>query len=88
MTKLGGLTSFCVFSLHLPYIVIFLKIFIYAIYLSVLCLSCGMCDLISWPGMELCSPALGVWSLSHWITKEVPTKYVVIFVPHVRCERC
>ena len=35
-------------------------------------LSCGMWDLVSWPGIETGSPALGVRSLSHWTTREVP----------------
>ena len=34
--------------------------------------SCSMRDLVSWPGMEPRPPALGVWSLSHWTTKDVP----------------
>ena len=38
-------------------------------------LSCGMWDLVPWPGMELRPPALGVWSLSHWTTREVPRTY-------------
>ena len=32
----------------------------------------GMRDLVPWPGTEPWPPALGVWSLSHWITREVP----------------
>ena len=39
---------------------------------SVWILSHGMWDLVPWPGIEPGSPALGVWSLSHWITREVP----------------
>ena len=36
-------------------------------------LSCdSMWDLIPWPGIEPGSPALGVQSLSHWTTREVP----------------
>ena len=35
-------------------------------------LSCGMQDLVLWLGMEPGSPALGVWNLSHWITRKVP----------------
>ena len=34
--------------------------------------SCGMRDLIPWPGMEPGPPALGAWSLNHWTTREVP----------------
>ena len=35
-------------------------------------LSCGMWDLVSWPGIEPGFPALEAWSLSHWTTSEVP----------------
>ena len=42
------------------------------IYLTVPGLSCGMWDLVPWPGIEPRPPALGVWSLSHWTTREVP----------------
>ena len=35
-------------------------------------LSCSMWDLVSRPGIEPSPPALGVWSFSYWITREVP----------------
>ena len=35
-------------------------------------LSCGMWDLVSWPGTKPRPPALRVWSLSPWTTREVP----------------
>ena len=35
-------------------------------------LSCSMWDLVPWPGTEPGAPALEVWSLSHWTTREVP----------------
>ena len=35
-------------------------------------LSCSMWDLVPWPGIELGAPALGVQSLSHLTTREVP----------------
>ena len=34
--------------------------------------SCGMWDLVPWPGIEPWAPALGAWSLSHWTTRDVP----------------
>ena len=35
-------------------------------------LSCGMWNLVPWPGIKPGSPALGACSLSHWTTREVP----------------
>ena len=35
--------------------------------------SCGTRDPVPSPGMEPGPPALGVWSLNHWTTGEVPT---------------
>ena len=35
--------------------------------------TCGMQDLVPWPGMEPQGPpTLGVRSLSHWTTRDVP----------------
>ena len=44
-----------------------LKFFIY-----VAVLSCALWDPVPWPGIEPRPPALGVCSLSHWTTREVP----------------
>ena len=41
------------------------------IYLCALVLTCGMWHLISCPEMKPRPPALEVWSLSHWTTREV-----------------
>ena len=35
--------------------------------------SCGMWDLVPWPGIKTGPPALGVRHLNHWTTREVPT---------------
>ena len=35
-------------------------------------LGCGMWDLVPWLGIQPQPPVLGVQSLSHWTTKEVP----------------
>ena len=35
-------------------------------------LSCGVWDLVPWPGIECVPPTLGVRSLSHWPIREVP----------------
>ena len=48
---------------------LFLK---YFLYLTVLSLSCGMSVLVSWPGIELRLPTLGMQSLSYWTTRKVP----------------
>ena len=34
--------------------------------------SCGVWDLVLWPGIEPGLSALGVWNLSHWTTRAVP----------------
>ena len=39
---------------------------------AVMGLSCSMWDLVSRPGIEPGPPALGMWSFSYWITREVP----------------
>ena len=43
-----------------------------SLYLAVLGLSWGMQNLVPQPGIELKGPALGMQSLSHWTTREVP----------------
>ena len=35
-------------------------------------LTCNMWNLVPWAGIEPRPPALGVWSLSYWTTREVP----------------
>ena len=52
-------------------------------------LSCAMWDLTPWPGLEPGPPTLGVWSLSHWITREVPNqlkKKIYIYI--LSCMGC
>ena len=39
---------------------------------SMWALNCCIWDLVPWPGIETGPPALGVQSLSHWTTGEVP----------------
>ena len=34
--------------------------------------NCGIWDLVPWPGIKPRPPALETWSLSRWITREVP----------------
>ena len=43
-------------------------------------LSCGMWDLVPWPGIEPRPPALGARSLSHWTTREVPRTVCILSV--------
>ena len=52
----------------------FKKIFIY---LASPGLSCGMRDLVPWPGMEPRPPALGAQSLSHCATREAPEPFTL-----------
>ena len=37
-------------------------------------LSCGMCDLVPWPGIQPRLPAMGSWRLSLWAIGKVPAK--------------
>ena len=34
--------------------------------------NCNIRDLVPRPGIKPTPPALGIWSLSHWTTREVP----------------
>ena len=45
--------------------------------------SCGMWDLVPWPGIEPGPPALGARSLSHRTTREVPGDYILDTIPNV-----
>ena len=58
-TQLSGY-SFFVFNFVLNFI-----------YLTVLCLGCGMWDLVPRPGIEPRTPILEAWSINHWATREV-----------------
>ena len=42
------------------------------IYLAMPGLSCGMWNLVPWPGIKPCPASLGAWTLNHRITREVP----------------
>ena len=39
---------------------------------------CGMCDLVPQPGIKIGPHALGVWSLNHWTTSEVPQNSILM----------
>ena len=45
--------------------------FFFLFNLAVLGLCCSMWDLVPYPGIESRTAALEVWSLSHWITRQV-----------------
>ena len=65
----------------------FLYIYFLFIYLAAPGLSCGMWDLVPWPGIEPGLPALGARSLSHWTAREVPDislKSVKCIIVHPR----
>ena len=61
-----------ILSLHLQNIL--LK-FLF-IYLAVPGFRCGMQDLVLWSGIEPRSPALGAWSLNHWINIRFSILYI------------
>ena len=48
-------------------------------------LSCGLWDLLPWPGIKPRVPAQGLWSPSPWTTRGVPGRLTVSF--WVACER-
>ena len=50
---------------------LFIYLFLFIWLLWVLVVACSLWDLISWSGIEPGPCALGVWSLSHWTTREV-----------------
>ena len=55
------------------------------IYLFVLGLSCGIWELVPWPGIKPRPPALGAQSLSHWTTREVSHFSIVLFFSFWYC---
>ena len=60
------------YSARFIYFWLCLFCFLKILYLAMLGLSCSMWGLVPWPGIKPGPPALGVWSLSHWTTREVP----------------
>ena len=48
------------------------------IYLAAPGLTCGMQDLVPWPGIEPRPPAVGAQSLIHWTTREVPQLWILM----------
>ena len=64
--------SKCFLSMYLDHALLtkYLCIYLFAWLHWVLVVACGI--LAPWPGIEPGFPALGVWSLSHWTTREVP----------------
>ena len=48
--------------------------------------SCGMWDIVPWPGIEhapTLTPTLGVQSLSHWTTRQVPRGWRLLNKPEL-----
>ena len=52
---------------------------LFSVYLAVPGLSCGVWDLVPWPGIKPGPPALGLWSLNQWTTREVPVCLFLIY---------
>ena len=72
-------TGIGIFTIHTDTFY-FLNIFIYW---AVPGLSCGMWDLVPWPGIEPRPPALRAQSLSCWTSREVPYRYILNFTSWV-----
>ena len=72
------------------FLLYFLSIWLYWVLVAACrifsCSSCGMWDLIPWPGIGHGPLALGVWSLSHWTTREDPLVFFT-FLPHRSLQR-
>ena len=47
--------------------------------------SCGMWDLVPWPGREPRPPALEAWNLNHWAAREVASLPFLIFSGYSYC---
>ena len=47
--------------------------------------SCGMWDLVPWPGREPRPPALEAWSLNHWAAREVASFQFLIVSDYSYC---
>lgn len=64
----------------------FKKVYFYLfIYFAVPGLSCGVSDVVPWPENEPGPPVLGMWSLRHWTTREVPLLFTFTYSHH--CKR-
>ena len=51
-------------------------------------LSCSVWDLVPWPEIKPRHPALGVWYLSHWTTREIPIiQFLVLKITFKRNRR-
>ena len=87
MWKYGLKICVCIYN-HLNFFFFFksrwklLFLFLIFIYLAVLGLSCGMQDLVPWPGIKPRPPALGTWSPKHWTTREVPKLCIMKYFKH------
>ena len=51
-------------------------------------LSCGIWDLVPWPGIEPRPPELGVQSLMYWTTREVPQPWLFELQVALAAPRC
>ena len=81
-------TSFCLTHSSLTFVlfinnsvfyfipIVFNIYFYLFLYLAVPGLSCGLWDLVPWPGLTPRSAALGEQCLSHWTTRKVPNNSV------------
>ena len=63
----ASLSFICIYPLFSKRFCVFLLFY----YLAFRIFSCNMQDLVPWSGIEPRTTALGVWSLSHWTTREV-----------------
>ena len=56
----------------------FFNMYLFFFYLAAPGLSCSTRDLVPRPGIEPPRPALGVWSLSPWTTREIALLFIIL----------
>ena len=65
-----------------PAIFLFLSFFLFLILIWLHQVSVAVCRMsVSWPGIDSRPPALGLWNLSHWTTREAPYFFTLNLFP-------
>ena len=78
LTAQRGLFPSCSIWSYFWILISFIYFTVLGLCCSIRTLSCGMWDIVPWPGIKPESPALGAQSLSPWTTREVPGSLFLI----------